>query len=48
MQIIKCEGNKKPVRINEGQEKGNNRNVTTPRPVVHPAPQPTPKPVNKV
>lgn len=45
IQIIKSEGKKNPVRINEGQEKGNSRNVTTQRPVVQPAPQP--KPVKK-
>lgn len=44
---IKCEGNDKPVRINEGQEKGNNRNVNTPRPNVQPAPQPKPKEATK-
>ncbi|NVO10849.1 MAG: hypothetical protein HXX16_12855 [Bacteroidales bacterium] len=51
MQTVKCEGNKNPDRINEGQEKSNNRNVTTPRPLVQPAPQPSvqpaPKPLEK-
>jgi hypothetical protein len=47
-QIIRCAENKKLVRINEGQEKGNNRNITTSRPVVQPAPQPAPqKPIKK-
>lgn len=39
-QTIKCNDDKqKPVRINEGQEKGNTRTVTTQRPNVQPAPQ---------
>jgi hypothetical protein len=29
----------KPIKINEGREKGNTRNVTTPRPNTTPAPQ---------
>lgn len=45
--IIKSEGNSKPERVNEGQEKGNNRNITTPRPIVQPAPQPTQQPVQQ-
>ncbi|KAA6331197.1 hypothetical protein EZS27_020169 [termite gut metagenome] len=30
----------KPIKINEGKEKGNTRNITTPRPNTPPAPQP--------
>ncbi len=44
LQIIQNEGNNRPVRINEGQEKGNNRNITTPRPIVQPAQQPALQP----
>lgn len=47
LQIIKSEGNNKPERINEGQEKGNNRNIITPRPIVQPAPQPVQQPVQQ-
>jgi len=38
--VIKSEGNNKKERINEGQEKGNNRIIITPRPNVQPAQQP--------
>jgi hypothetical protein len=29
----------KPIKINEGREKSNTRNITTPRPSIPPAPQ---------
>jgi hypothetical protein len=47
IQIIRNEGNKKPSRIDEGREKGNQRNITTQRPQTQPAPQPAPKPAKK-
>lgn len=32
-----------PGKINEGQERGNNKIVTTPKPIIQPAPQKPPK-----
>jgi len=41
--VIRSQDKKKPIRINEGREKGNSRNISTPRPTPEPAPQSVPK-----
>ena len=41
--ILTIKSEEKKKRIDEGQEKGNRRNITTPRPRISPAPQSQPK-----